>query len=109
MHDLPYGPAPDTAPAATPEGSSHIPRRRSATLSARAESRTDQRLLKTMNAQEHLMTKEQAAQVLGISVSGLNKLIARRRIRYVKVGRMVRFSPRTLDADIEKMTVKTVN
>ena len=47
-----------------------------------------------------LLTVEQAAELLGTSVRFVRRLIAERRIAYVKVGRHVRIASRDLEAFI---------
>ena len=41
----------------------------------------------------HLLTIDQLARHLGISVRHVRRLIAERRVPYLKVGRLVRFDP----------------
>ena len=41
----------------------------------------------------HLLTIEQLADTLGITVRHVRRLIAERRVPYLKVGRLIRFDP----------------
>jgi excisionase family DNA binding protein len=49
---------------------------------------------------ERLLTVEQAAERLGTSVRFVRRLVAERRIAYVKVGRHVRLDPADVEAFI---------
>ena len=49
---------------------------------------------------DRLLTVEQAAERLGTSVRFVRRLVAERRIAYVKIGRHVRIATRDLDAFI---------
>ncbi|MFE1575407.1 excisionase family DNA-binding protein [Streptomyces fradiae] len=55
-----------------------------------------------------LLTVEQAAERLGTTTRFPRRLIAERRIAFVKVGRHVRIPARVLDAYIEGNTVQPV-
>jgi excisionase family DNA binding protein len=50
---------------------------------------------------DRLLTVEQAADRLGVSVRFVRRLVAERRIAYVKVGRHVRIAAGDLDAFIQ--------
>lgn len=59
-----------------------------------------------MNDQtERLLTLEESAQILGTGVRFARRLIAERRIEFVKVGRHVRIPERALQTFIEASTV----
>jgi excisionase family DNA binding protein len=45
----------------------------------------------------HLLTIDQLAQRLGITVRHVRRLVAERRVPYYKVGRLVRFDPNEID------------
>jgi excisionase family DNA binding protein len=55
---------------------------------------------------ERLLTVEQAAERLGTSVRFLRRLVAERRIAYVKVGRHVRLDPADVEAFIAASRVE---
>jgi excisionase family DNA binding protein len=57
--------------------------------------------------ESRLLTVDEAADRLGTGVRFARRLIAERRIRYVKVGRHVRISPSALDEYIDSATVPT--
>ncbi len=56
--------------------------------------------------EETLLTLEQAADVLGTGLRFTRRLIAERRIRFVKVGRHVRIPRSALDDFIDAATVQ---
>jgi excisionase family DNA binding protein len=56
-----------------------------------------------------LLTPDEAAAYLGISKLTMYEWISKRKIEYVKVGRLVKFRERTLEQWIEKHTVKPLN
>lgn len=56
--------------------------------------------------QDNLLTLEQAADVLGTGLRFTRRLIAERRIRFVKVGRHVRIPRSALDDFIDAATVQ---
>ncbi|GAA1506500.1 helix-turn-helix domain-containing protein [Streptomyces albidochromogenes] len=58
---------------------------------------------------DHLLTVEQAAERLGTTVRFPRRLIAERRIAFVKVGRHVRIAESVLDAYINGNTVQPIN
>lgn len=47
----------------------------------------------TTNALPHLLTIEELAGHLGVTVRHVRRQIAERRVPYVKVGRLIRFDP----------------
>ena len=51
-----------------------------------------------------LLTKDQAAEVLTISVRQLERLVARDEITPTRIGGLVRFAPRQLELFIERST-----
>jgi len=55
---------------------------------------------------DRLLTADEAAERLGTGVRFVRRLIAERRIAFVKVGRHVRVSQSALDAFIETNTVQ---
>jgi excisionase family DNA binding protein len=55
---------------------------------------------------DRLLTVEEAAERLGTSVRFVRRLIAERRIAYVKVGRHVRLDPTDVDAFIAASRVE---
>ncbi|MFD5424824.1 excisionase family DNA-binding protein [Streptomyces sp. NPDC127084] len=57
---------------------------------------------------DHLLTVEQAAERLGTTVRFPRRLIAERRIAFVKVGRHVRIAESVLDAYIDGNTVHPI-
>ena len=58
------------------------------------------------DAAERLMTLEQAADALGTGVRFTRRLIAERRIRFVKVGRHVRIPESALAEFVDAATVQ---
>ena len=58
---------------------------------------------------ERLSTLEESAQVLGTGVRFLRRLVAERRIEFVKVGRHVRVPLHALRAYIDDATVQAVS
>ena len=57
---------------------------------------------------ERLLSVNEAAEVLGTSVQFPRKLIAQRRIRFVRVGRLVRIPESAVREYIETRTVEPV-
>ena len=55
--------------------------------------------------QRQLLTVEDVAQRLQVSIHGVYKLIARRGIPYMKIGNRVRFDPGALEAWIKERAV----
>ena len=60
-----------------------------------------------MNAQP-LLDIEQVAERLNVSPRFIRRLIAQRRIDYLKIGRFIRFQPDELDSWIEDQRVQHV-
>jgi excisionase family DNA binding protein len=58
-----------------------------------------------MGLMEHLLTVDQAAEVLGTSSRFPRRLIAERRIRFVRVGRLVRIPESALAEFVDESTV----
>jgi len=58
---------------------------------------------------DHLLSVGQAAELLGTSVQFPRKLIAQRRIRFVRVGRLVRIPESAVREYIESRTVEPVS
>ncbi|MEK9519636.1 excisionase family DNA-binding protein [Streptomyces venezuelae] len=61
-----------------------------------------------MNSDDRLLTVDEAAERLGTGVRFIRRLIAERRIRYVKLGKHVRISESVLAAYVEERTVEPV-
>ena len=55
---------------------------------------------------ESLLKKDEVAARLGIGISGLDSLMARRIIPYIKLGRRVRFRWSDVEKALEKRTVR---
>ena len=55
---------------------------------------------------ESLLTPQEAANRLGTSLRFVRRIVAERRIAFVKVGRHVRFDPADVDAFIESGRVE---
>ena len=53
----------------------------------------------------HLLTIDQLAEQLGSSPRHLRRLIAERRVPYLKVGRYVRFDPQEIAAWLDELRV----
>ena len=60
-----------------------------------------------MNAQP-LLDIEQAAERLNVSPRFIRRLVAQRRIDYLKIGKFIRFQPDELDSWIEDQRVQHV-
>ena len=58
---------------------------------------------------ERLLSVDEAAEVLGTSVQFPRKLIAQRRIRFVRVGRLVRIPESAVEEYIENRTVEPID
>lgn len=58
----------------------------------------------TMSTNKKLMTINEAAAYLGLSVHTLYSWTSQRRVPFVKLGNRVRFDPRKLDAWLETLT-----
>lgn len=63
---------------------------------------------KEVNNNDRLLTVDEAAERLGTGVRFVRRLIAERRIRYVKLGKHVRISESVLTAYVEERTVEPV-
>ncbi|MFJ6012445.1 excisionase family DNA-binding protein [Streptomyces sp. NPDC092952] len=61
-----------------------------------------------MNNNDRLLTVDEAAERLGTGVRFIRRLVAERRIRYVKLGKHVRISESVLSAYVEERTVEPV-
>ncbi|WP_374778356.1 helix-turn-helix domain-containing protein [Streptomyces sp. NBC_01310] len=61
-----------------------------------------------MTTNDRLLTVEEAAERLGTGVRFIRRLIAERRIRYVKLGKHVRIADSVLAAYIAERTVEPV-
>ena len=59
----------------------------------------------TVESREALMTIEQAAERLGVSVRHMRRLVAERRIPYVKWGHLLRFDPTEINGWLEQFAV----
>jgi excisionase family DNA binding protein len=57
------------------------------------------------NPMEHLLSNDEAAEVLGISRFSLRGKVLRRQIPFIKIGRRTLFSPSALRAFIESNSV----
>ena len=57
---------------------------------------------------DRLLSAEEAAEVLGTSVQFPRRLIAQRRIRFVRVGRLVRIPESAIEEYIDKRTVEPI-
>ncbi len=66
------------------------------------------RTAKEVNTNDRLLTVDEAAERLGTGVRFIRRLIAERRIRYVKLGKHVRISESVLTAYVEERTVEPV-
>jgi excisionase family DNA binding protein len=53
-----------------------------------------------------LLTKKDVASVLRITVRGVDKMVIEKRIPYLKLGKMVRFNPTTLEKWMESRSIK---
>ena len=53
-----------------------------------------------------LMTIEQAGERLGVSTRHMRRLVAERRIPYVKWGHLLRFDPLAIDEWVERFSVE---
>ncbi|MFC9733163.1 MULTISPECIES: excisionase family DNA-binding protein [Streptomyces] len=61
-----------------------------------------------MNNNDRLLTVDEAAERLGTGVRFIRRLVAERRIRYVKLGKHVRIADSVLNAYVEERTVPTL-
>ncbi|GLX20770.1 hypothetical protein Slala02_38880 [Streptomyces lavendulae subsp. lavendulae] len=64
--------------------------------------------MKEVTTNDRLLTVEEAAERLGTGVRFIRRLIAERRIRYVKLGKHVRIADSVLTAYIAERTVEPV-
>lgn len=62
-------------------------------------------LARTPLVEDRLYTREEAAEVLNVTLRFVTRCVQERRIRYVRVGRMVRIPRSALDAFIELNTL----
>lgn len=53
-----------------------------------------------------LMTIEQAGERLGVSTRHMRRLVAERRIPYVKWGHLLRFDPLAIDEWVERFSIE---
>lgn len=53
-----------------------------------------------------LLTIEETSEIIGVKVGTLYNWISRQRIKYIKVGRLVRFSHEIIDEFIKNNTVQ---
>ena len=53
----------------------------------------------------HLLTIDQLAEQLGITTRHVRRLIAERRVPYLKVGKLVRFDPEEIAAWLDELRV----
>ena len=58
----------------------------------------------TTHSLPHLLTIEELAEHLGVTVRHVRRLIAERRVPFVKVGRFVRFDPAAITAWLGRST-----
>ncbi len=67
--------------------------------------------LRTMRSTttNRLLTLEETAAYLGVSKLTMYEWVNKRKIEYIKVGRLVKFRERTIEQWIEKHTVKPLN
>jgi len=56
-----------------------------------------------------LMTIEQVGERLGVSTRHMRRLVAERRIPYVKWGHLLRFDPLAIDEWVERFSVEPAN
>jgi excisionase family DNA binding protein len=61
------------------------------------------------NAIEQLLTKDEAAAILKVSVRFVERCVAHRRLRHVRVGRFIRIPMSAVQDYIEAGTVETIN
>jgi excisionase family DNA binding protein len=57
------------------------------------------------NSLPHLLTIEELADHLGVTVRHIRRLISEKRVPYVKVGRFVRFDPTAVAASLHRSTI----
>lgn len=61
--------------------------------------------MKDMNRKHQLLSIQEAAERLGISVFTLRTWVSQRRVEFIKMGRRVLFHPDALDRKIQACTV----
>jgi excisionase family DNA binding protein len=61
--------------------------------------------MSTTNALPHLLTSEELADHLGVTVRHIRRLIAEKRVPYVKVGHFVRFDPAEIAVWLDRSRV----
>ena len=61
-----------------------------------------------LSSRRGLLSVEEAAQYLGVSPGTLRNWASTRRVEFVKVGRLTKFSPVTLDRYIAAHTVRAL-
>ncbi len=65
--------------------------------------------METTTTIESLLTIEQVAQRLGVQVRHVRRLVAERRIPYLKWGHLLRFDPQELQAWLDAARVTTLD
>jgi len=60
----------------------------------------------TAQIRRALLNKKEAAEYMAVTERFVTRLVAERRIAFIKVGRFVRFKEATLDEFLERNTVK---
>ena len=58
---------------------------------------------------EKLLTTRQVAEILGIHLNSLYRMVYQKRIPYTKVSGMLRFDPKALEAWVQKGKVEPEN
>jgi len=61
-----------------------------------------------MDSGKGVLTVEQSAERIGISPRTMRRIVAGRRIRYLKIGRLVRIYSPDLDAFVERSTIDAI-
>jgi len=62
----------------------------------------------TRDAQRRLLNVQEAADYLSVKERFIRRIIAERRVEFVRVGRHIRFDQKVLDAFIDDQTVRAV-
>ena len=62
----------------------------------------------TRDAQRRLLNVQEAADYLSVKERFIRRIVAERRVDFIKVGKHVRFDQKTLDAFIDDQTVRAV-
>lgn len=57
---------------------------------------------------ENLLTKIQVAEMLGLSLSTVNRFVREKQLPYIRIGRQVRFSPTEIRIYLEQNKNKTM-